>query len=188
MKFSSSVDALSQQCRTQRQLINWLLAFEAVLGVALIVEGQRAPIYLERSSRGLEILAPTVPQKSGRDLKRLAEFALKARFETSAESSSLFLSAKQAELRAAEQREMRARNLVQSVVIRSVELGADSAIADVDRVLAMGDVRSAVRSSLKIAFEETEPNELNPYGLRLALAEPVEIQPLGSAKGKEAKR
>lgn len=42
---------------------------------------------------------------------------------------------------------------------------------DLDRVIAVGELRSAIKTKLKIAFEETEPNELNPYGLVLSLAE-----------------
>ncbi len=47
----------------------------------------------------------------------------------------------------------------------------DQAIVDLDRVIAVGELRSAIKTKLKIAFEETEPNELNPYGLVLSLAE-----------------
>jgi hypothetical protein len=174
MKFSSNVDALSDTNKHLRSVVRWLLAFECILGMLVIVESDHAPVYLERTSRGIEILAPTVPARTPRDLKRMAELALKARFDTQAESAGLFLSARQMELRESEQREMKARSLSQAVVVRDVEISSERAVVDVDRVLAMGEVRSALRVRLRLAFEETEPNELNPYGFRLAMAEPID--------------
>ena len=78
------------------------------------------------------------------------------------------------ELKNLEQKEMKSRGLTQNIVFRKAQVSKKEAIVEFDRVLSIGEIRSALKTIVKVAFEETEPNELNPYGLKLALAVPIE--------------
>ena len=69
---------------------------------------------------------------------------------------------------------MKARGLSQSIIIRAVHVGKDDATVDLDRVIAIGDLRSALKAKVRITFEEVSPNELNRYGLLLSTAEPIQ--------------
>lgn len=171
MKFSLSIDALSKENKFLKLITKLLFAAVFILIVQSIFLYNRDPILIQSSTRGLEIVQPMNFVKSELDIKTATELMLRARFNTETKSSNLFLSDKQKLLREAEQKELKNRNMVQNVVVRQIEISKDQAAVEMDRVIAVGEIRTAIRTKLKIAFEETEPNELNPYGLVLSLAE-----------------
>ena len=111
------------------------------------------------------------------DVEQAMRLMLRARFDSVTVTPEVFLSKRQMEIREAEQREMKSRSLSQNVVFRKAVMANGEGLVEFDRVLSLGEVRSALKTSVKIAFEEIEPNELNPYGLRLADARLVEKPP-----------
>lgn len=171
MKFSLSIDALSKENKFLKLVAKLLFAAVFILIVQSIFLYNRDPILIQSSTRGLEIVQPVSFVKSELDIKTATELMLRARFNTETRASNLFLSDKQKILRDAEQKELKNRNMVQTVVVRQIEISKDQATVELDRVIAVGEIRTAIKTKLKIAFEETEPNELNPYGLVLSLAE-----------------
>ncbi len=92
---------------------------------------------------------------------------LKARFDSAAVAPGVFISKRQVEIRETEQQEMKTRGLTQATVFRKAVVTKDAATVDFDRVLAIGEIRSALKTAVKVTFEETDPTEINPYGLRL---------------------
>lgn len=177
MKFSSTVDSLSQENRHLRRVI-MILGFGIVLlTLAVLLLYDRPPKLAFRSSRGLELLSVTALQRTQTDVEQAARLMLKARLETDAIAPEAYLSQRQMDLRAAEQRELKSRGLTQAIVVRSIELRDGIAVANFDRVFSIGEVRSAIPTKASIAFEEIQPNELNPYGMRLAILTPIDAQP-----------
>lgn len=174
MKFSSSVDSLTKENLFLRSAVKTLGFTILFMAMAVLFLHDRAPVVVERSNRGLEIVSMTPLMRSEEDLQRAVRLMLMARFDSGAVSPGVFLSARQLELRLAEQKDMKSRSLHQSVVFRAAKITKDEALIEFDRVLSVGEVRSALKTVIKIAFEETDPNELNPYGLKLALAEPIQ--------------
>jgi hypothetical protein len=174
MRFSSAVDSLTKENKFLRLALK--LSMIAVLALALTVVFlyDRAPVMVERSTHGLEIVRAEPMVRTQADIQQALRLMIRARFDTDALNSELFISKRQYELRVAEQTEMKSRGLVQATVFRSATVNKSEALVEFDRVIAIGDVRSALKTTVRVAFEETEPNELNPYGLRLGLANPVE--------------
>jgi hypothetical protein len=183
MKFSSSVDALQKQNKFFRQLVNTLILFDGVLLGILLMMYDRPPVVVERTSRGLEIMTMVATDKNDADIKQAVTLMMHARFNSNAIATELFLNSKELALRAQEQREFKARTMTQAVVIRNITITNDQALVDLDRVIAVGEIRSALKTQLKITFEETTPNELNPYGLLLSAAEPIEPKKTDSGGG-----
>ena len=173
MKLSSAFDGVAKE----NQFLKLLAKIQLITTIFLIglvyYFADRVPVLVERSSRGLEIVSATTFSRSQSDLKQAIAQMMKARFDSGAVSPELFLNPKQILLRVTEQGDMRARGMSQSVVIREVKFEKDQATVDLDRVIAVGEVRSALRARVKVSFEEVSPNELNSYGLLLSLAEPV---------------
>ena len=176
MRFSSAVDALSKENQFLRNVVKILTLTILMLGLTVLFLHDRAPVVVERSSRGLEVVSMTPLSRSEQDIDLSLRLMLKARFDTAAVSPDVYLSKRQLELREAEQREMQSRGLFQSVVFRKAKVSKDEATIEFDRLLSIGDIRSALKTTIKVAFEECEPNELNPYGLKLALATPMEAK------------
>ena len=171
MKFSLSIDALSKENKFLKLVTKLLFANVFILIIQITYLFNRDPILIQSSTRGLELVQAMPFEKSELEIKSAATLMLKARFNTQTVSANLFLSDKQKKLRESEQKELKNRNMQQDIVIRNIEITKDNALVDLDRVIAVGEIRTAIRTKLKIAFEDTEPNELNPYGLVLALTE-----------------
>lgn len=171
MKFSLSIDALSKENSHLKFIIKMQFCVVIVLLLQVVVHNSQVPLMIQSSTRGLELIQPVDFERSDADVQSAAELMLKARFNTDSISANLFLSDKQLQLRESEQKELKNRNMVQAILIRKIEISKDQAFIDVDRVIAVGEIRSAIKTKLKIAFEETEPNELNPYGLVLSFVE-----------------
>ena len=171
MKFSLSIDALSRENNFLKLVVKLLFAMVFILIMQIIFLYNRDPLLIQSSTRGLELIQPVSFVKSNLDIKSATELMLKARFNTETLSANLFLSDRQKVLRESEQKELKNRNMAQTIVVRNINLSKDQGVVDLDRVIAIGDLRTAIKTKLKIAFEETEANELNPYGLVLSLAE-----------------
>jgi hypothetical protein len=174
MKLSNAFDGLARENQFLKALVKLLVIVTiAAIGLAFITY-DKMPLIVERSSRGLEITSATEFARTQLDVKQATALMLHARFDTDAVSPEILLNPKQLALRSAEQIDMKARGMSQSIVIRRVLIEKDRVLVDLDRVISVGEIRSALRARLKVSFEETSPNELNPYGLQLSVAEPIE--------------
>ncbi len=171
MKFSLSIDALSKENSHLKFIIKMQFCVVIILLLQSIIQNNQVPLMIQSSTRGLELIQPVDFERSDYDVESATKLMLKARFNTDSISADLFLSDKQIQLRVNEQKELKNRNMLQTIVIRKIEISKDQALVNIDRVIAVGDIRSATKTKLKIAFEETEPNELNPYGLVLSFVE-----------------
>jgi len=181
MKFSSTVDSLSKENEFLRLIVKLLILAVIALTLQALSLFNREPLVVERSSRGLEIVRATPLVRNDKDVELAVQQMLRARFNTNAIAPEMFLSARQLELRTAEQRELKSRGITQDSVFRKLTVTKQNAVIEFDRVLAVGDVRSALKTLIIVGFEEVEPTELNPYGLRLSDANPtVEVKKPGA--------
>lgn len=174
MKLSSAFDGLARENQFLKMVVKWQFFILAVLAGIILSLCTRAPLLIERSSRGVEIVNAVELKRTQSDLKQAVGLMLKARFDSGAISPELFLNQKQIVLRNAEQAEMKARSMTQTIILRQTSFEKDQAFVDLDRVIAVGDIRSALKARVRVTFEEVSPNELNPFGLLLSLADPIE--------------
>ena len=171
MKFSFHVDALSKENSFLKMMTRTLFGLMFFLIVLIFYLVTRDPILIQSNSTGREIVKPVSFTPSFEDTKHAVRLMLEARFNSDALNADLYLSEKQVELRKSEQMELKNKNMYQTIVVREIKISRDEATADIDRVISVGDLRSAFKAKLKLLFETTEPNELNPYGLVLSLVE-----------------
>jgi hypothetical protein len=167
MRFASGVDQLQRENAYLKTVTKMLLLLEAVLVGILFNLYDRAPVIVERSSHGLEIVKPTEFAQTEPETKTAIVLMMKARFDSEAVSPEIFLNKTQLVLRDNEQKELKSRSMHQSVVVRGITIKRDEATVDLDRIISVGEIRSALKTKIKISFEEESPNELNPYGLLL---------------------
>ena len=173
MKFSSAVDVMQKENRYLKTLSQILLLIILGLTIMDFMLYDRAPIIVETGLRGREILKATDQQRSVADVEQAVRLMMKARFDSYTEAPELFVSGKELLLRQHEQSDMKSRGMDQTVVMRDLHIDKNEATVDIDRLIAIGELRSALKAKLRITFEEQTPNELNPYGLLLSAAEPV---------------
>jgi hypothetical protein len=180
MKFSAGMDLLEKENRMLRMFVIIGLVSLGLMALTIIVLSQREPLIVVSSSRGLDYVKPVKLERSEADVRIAVELMLKARFNSDVTSPDLYLSDRQVEIRNSEQQELKSRNLKQAIVLRAVNFDKNKVSVDFDRVIAIQDVRSALRTQAKIEFQTEDPNELNPYGLKLSNLEIID--------GKEAKK
>jgi len=174
MKFSTAVDSLTKENMNLRMTVKLLCFAVIFLAMSVLLLYDKEPLVIERSSRGLEVVQVTTLHRTEADIEQALRLMLKSRFDTAAYNPEVFLSPRQQELRDAEQQEMKSRGLAQAVVFRSAKVSKSEALVEFDRVISVGEIRSALKTVVSVVFEESEPNELNPYGLKLALVSPLE--------------
>ncbi len=174
MKFSSAVDVTQKENRFLRNLTQMLVLVAGVLAGVCMLMFDKAPVMVERTSHGLEIVQPTELLRKPGDVESAVKLMMTARFNSDANAPELFINPKEMLMRDTEQKEMKSRSMNQSVLIRAVHLTKNEATVDIDRLIAIGELRSALKAQVRITFEEVTPNELNPYGLLLSTAEPVQ--------------
>lgn len=174
MKFSTALDLILSENKFLKILSKALLLIAVSQLVLIYALYDKTPLLIERGSRGLEIVDAVEPLRTPDDVSNAIRLMLKARFDSAAIATEIFLNPKQQALRDTEQSDLKSRNMNQSVVIRSIAFEKDLAIVDIDRVIAVSDLRSALKAKIRMSFEEVSPNELNPYGLLLSVAEPMQ--------------
>ncbi len=173
MRLSSSVDYLSKENKFLKMIITMLFFPISILAIGLLVQMDRPPLLLEETANGFTLLKPTPLKRSEESIQHALRHMIESRFDSKAINSELFLSPRQIELREAEQKELQSRGINQVTVYRGAKVNKDGAIVEFDRVLSVGDVRSAMKVTLNVVFTEVQPNATNPYGLLLALANPI---------------
>ncbi len=174
MKFSSAVDLTQKENRFLRNLVQMLILVIVALAIAVVLMFDKSPVMVERSVHGLEIVKSTDLLRQPSDVEMAIKLMMTARFNSDAKVPELFINPKEMLMRVTEQKEMKSRTMTQSVLVRAIHLEKDDATVDFDRVIAIGELRSALKTKVRITFEEATPNELNPYGLLLSTAEPVQ--------------
>jgi hypothetical protein len=100
--------------------------------------------------------------------------ALPQRFNSTMQPTDGYLSSEEMKLRDQEQKELKSRNMSQLIAVRSVLESAEGFVVDADRLIAVGEVRSALRFPLKVRVESKARSLSNPYGLLLSSVQTVD--------------
>jgi hypothetical protein len=171
MKMLAAWDSLKEENRMLKILILILSMTVIIPTVAVVVLAEKAPLVIERgcvSQTGrLGKSAPTDDE-----LKTFIELSLRSRFDSKVHDLQV-LTPEQLKYRAIEQKDLESQKMKQTLIVNSIEIQNGSIVADCDRLIAVGNVRSTFRFPLKIEFDQISRSLGNPYGLLLKRAEPI---------------
>lgn len=169
MKFHVAWNAMQKENFYLRSGLISLLLFSIFLVGALTKLALREPLVVERACYTKAAkMSPSEPTDS--EIKAFTKEALEARFATDFKNASL-LSIEQQNFRTHEQTELSKQKMSQMVLVRGVQIGKDGLTVDTDRMISVGEIRSAFRFPLKLTIERTDRSEANPYGLVLTAVE-----------------
>lgn len=164
-------DALKQNV-TLRLCVGALAA--AVIGlvfVSMTLAG-RPPLIVDRACESR--IAATVGEGHTRDeIEGFSKQAMVARFDTNANGGNALLAKEERVTREKEQAEFRAKGIVQRLLVHKVKMDGIRTIVEADRILAVGDVRTAFGVTIEASFGSVERSAPNPYGLVLVKAVPL---------------
>lgn len=104
------------------------------------------------------------------EIKAFLHIAIPMRFDTQSEVKNDYLSEQEIKNRISEQAKLKKQDIRQSVIIESVDV--ENGLAFADRIVRVGEVRSALSLQLQYIVNRTPRTRNNPYGLVLAQVEP----------------
>lgn len=126
-------------------------------------------------------LQPTNDEHSKLEIENFLREALSQRFDSLVMATDGMLSPDELKLRALEQKEFTTRNMKQRLIVNSVSETTDGFRVDADRMISVGEVRSAFKFSLLVKLESKSRSVSNPYGLLVVSAKQID------EKSKESK-
>lgn len=100
--------------------------------------------------------------------------ALAQRFDSKVQPVDGLLSPDELRLRVMEQKEFEARKMTQRVIINAVTETPEGFAVNADRLISVGEVRSAFRFPLLVKLESKSRSYSNPYGLLLTTTKAID--------------
>lgn len=166
MNLSSAWDSLVKE-NTVLKMGLLVMGLAIVSLTALVVfYRDKDPIVIERGcfSKATATAKLTVTPD---EIKNFLNLALEKRFNTDTFDEEFFLSIEQRERRHSEQTEMKQRGITQVVILRNLKAAGSDLLIEADRVISLGEVRSAFPIKLVGRIEVVKRTIENPYGLLL---------------------
>jgi hypothetical protein len=161
-----------------------LKVFTTVLGILSIVLGMitlrftfKDTIVIERGCFS-RVTTPVKDEHSKEEIEAFLRESLSQRFDSLVQPVDALLSPDELKLRQVEQKEFESRNMKQRLVVNRVSEDSEGIKIDADRVISVGDVRSAFRFPLIVKLESKARSYSNPYGLLVVTTKQVTEKPI----------
>ncbi len=166
MKYTEAWSSVVSQNLNLKVTSLLLGAISMILGLTTLRLTFKDSIIIERGC--FSSVANKVDDKhSAQEIKAFIKLALAQRFDSNVQANDGLLAIDELNLRIQEQKDFASRGFKQNLIVGSVDvIEGDSQIkVDADRVIAVGEVRSAFRFPLLIKLESKARSNSNPYGL-----------------------
>jgi len=166
MRFLSVWDGVINENTTLKVSVFALSISLITIAAALAFTSKKPALVVERSCFS-KVVKTQESALSKNEIEAFLKMAVEKRFNTEASEVDPFLSLKQRELRRMEQDELKNRNMKQAIFVNQVKIDDDKILLDCDRLISVGEIRSAFSFKLIAKVEATYRSETNPYGLVL---------------------
>lgn len=120
---------------------------------------------------------PIDDDHSKQEIENFLREALSQRFDSLVKATDGLLSPDELRLRDQEQKEFSTRSITQRLILNYVTETPDGFKVDADRMISVGEVRSAFKFSLLVKLESKSRSLANPYGLLLTSTKQIEDKP-----------
>jgi hypothetical protein len=138
----------------------------AIIGLATITLKMafNKPMIIERGCAS-SVVNPTKEDHSINEIEQFLKNALSQRFDTNVTPTDGLLSVDELKLRSIEQKELESKQVKQKMILNTVTESADGFKVDSDRIISLGNIRSAFRIQFLVKLESKARSLSNPYGL-----------------------
>lgn len=143
------------------------------LGVTSLKLSLRDPLVIERACFS-KVANIVDTKKTTVEIEAFLKEAIAQRFDSSTNQPTNYLSAEEKNVREREQKDLQSRKLAQRVFVNSIVIDGSKIILEADRLISVGDIRSAFRFPLELKIESVSRSASNPYGLMLANVKALE--------------
>ena len=152
-----------------------------VLGMTTLKLAFKDSVIIERGCYS-KTVTPVKDEHSKNEIEVFMKEALSQRFDSGVQPVDGLLSPDELNLRQTEQKEFENRGMKQRIVVNQVTESSDGFKVDVDRIISVGDVRSAFKFPLIVKLESKARSYSNPYGLLVVTAKQYEDKPTATDK------
>jgi hypothetical protein len=167
MRFTTAWSGILSQNVTLRfslLILSISLGFVTILAVKM---GFQDPIVIERSCYSKSATKGSV-QHTKEEIESFLKITLSQRFDSGVDPSLEYISLDEITFRKQEQQELVAKNMVQKVLVNSIQINGSDVKVDADRVIGVGQIRTALVFPITATISSKSRSESNPYGLVLS--------------------
>lgn len=178
MKFSLAWADIAAQNTSLKIALTVVSLVTITLAGSLSVLSLKEPLIIDRGFVSKAVISQSNVRTQA-EIEAFLREALAQRFDSSGLIQS-FLSDQERHFRQDEQKKLKASGLIQSLNTANLKLGeineGERMFVDTDRLIAVGDVRSAFRFPLYVKTFAVSRSAENPYGLILDQVEPAKLE------------
>lgn len=173
MKYTEAWASVVSQNLNLKIATSILGILSLVLGMTTLKLTFKDSVIIDRGCYS-KVITPVKDEHSKTEIEIFMKEALSQRFDSSVQPVDGLLSPDELNLRITEQKEFASRNMKQRLVINQVTEESDGFRVDADRIISVGDVRSAFKFPLLVKLESKARSSSNPYGLLAVTAKQIE--------------
>jgi hypothetical protein len=123
------------------------------------------PLIIERGCYSSQIAATSSQDPTKEEIEGFLRESISQRFDTDANVQADLISLDEIASRSAEQEQLKRRGIRQRVLVNSITTKDDSYQLDTDRLLSVGQLRSALSFPLTVKIQRASRSVSNPFGL-----------------------
>ncbi len=143
-----------------------LLLLTITLGLTTVKLALREPLIVERGCIS-RLVQTGSTERTPAEIEAFITEALTMRFNTNSPQIGGYLSLDEDGVRINDQKELLQRSMTQKIIINGVKINGATVTVDTDRLISVGNIRSALPFLLFAQIATVTRNESNPYGLVL---------------------
>jgi hypothetical protein len=173
MKYTEAWASVVSQNLNLKIVTGILGVLSLVLGMTTLKLTFKDSVIIDRGCYS-KVAAPVKDEHSKTEIEAFLKEALSQRFDSLVQPIDGLLSPDELVLRATEQKEFDSRGMKQRLVINQVTEDSGGFKVEADRIISVGEVRSAFKFPLLAKLESKSRSYSNPYGLLLVTVKQVE--------------
>ena len=173
MKYTEAWASIVSQNLNLKLVTCILGVLSIVLGMVTLKLAFKDAIIIDRGCYS-KVMTPTKDEHSKTEVASFLKEALAQRFDSTVQPVDGLLSQNEFALRIMEQKEFEGRGLKQRLVINKVMEDSEGFKVEADRIVSVGEVRSAFKFPLLVKLESKSRSYSNPYGLLIVSVKQIE--------------
>ncbi len=170
MKFSLAWADVAAQNTALKIALASVSVTAIILAAGLASASLKDPLIIDRACVTTAAITKSDSRTTG-EIQSFIRTALAERFNSQSEST-VYLSDEERHFRNEEQKKLKTSGFKQTLIVGDITVKDHEARVDSDRLIAVGDIRSAFRFPLRLQVFQVPRSETNPYGLILDKIEP----------------
>lgn len=164
MRFSQAWADVAKQNNVLRVAVLGVSFVSVVVLMIALKFAFKEPLLIERGC--FTLVSPVQSQaQTPEEIESFIKEAVAQRFNSDSLVVGDYFSLEEIKNRENEQTELKRREIKQRVVVSTVKKQGDDYLVDADRILSVGQIRSAFQMPLTVSVSKNSRTSGNPYGL-----------------------